>query len=458
MPLTIPNQPVLIITLILGITICFGWIAFALISSSENERIAFRRSLLMAIIMACPYLIIGQVSFKYQILCAQILLTITILALIVLILPLGRKIYKPTAVPDNYRIDERDTMFSRSELQPETPRFVEYYHTHPKEKISDDRFRQKPGLLSPQSQYYDPYYFNAADAGFNTIECMRDRVEGTINPEKISVIPAEISRFLKQWVLQLGAHSIGIVRLKPYHLYSVSGRGERYGKPVDLDHSFAIAITVEMDFDSVGTAPLAPTVAESARQYVNSGVIAVQMAKFIRELGYSARAHIDGNYLLVCSLLARDAGLGEIGRMGLLMTPDLGPRIRIAAVTTDLLLIPDKYIPGYTVEDFCRHCKKCAVNCPAGAIPEDDPKNHNGINRWKISDAACYSYWCVVGTDCGQCMRVCPYSHPNTFFHNVIRTGIRNSFVFRRIALMMDDFLYGRTPKPKDLNYPAIDG
>jgi len=165
--------------------------------------------------MACPYLIIGLISFQYQILCAQILLTITILTLIVLILPCNGKTYRSSVLPDDYRIDERDTMFSRRELQPETPRFVEYYHTHPKEKISDDRFRQKPGLLSPRSQYYDPYYFNAADASFNTIERMRDHVEGPINPQKISVIPAEISRFLKQWALQLGAHSVGIARLKP---------------------------------------------------------------------------------------------------------------------------------------------------------------------------------------------------------------------------------------------------
>ncbi|MFQ6103859.1 MAG: hypothetical protein ACE5OP_06150 [Candidatus Glassbacteria bacterium] len=52
----------------------------------------------------------------------------------------------------------------------------------------------------------------------------------------------------------------------------------------------------------------------------------------IRNLGYPARTHIDGNYRVVCPLVARDAGIGEIGRMGLLMTPRLGPRVRIAVV------------------------------------------------------------------------------------------------------------------------------
>lgn len=67
----------------------------------------------------------------------------------------------------------------------------------------------------------------------------------------------------------------------------------------------------------------------------------MQLAEFMRSIGYPARAHIDGSYRVVCPLVARDAGLGEIGRMGLLMTPELGPRVRIAVVTTDLPLVPD---------------------------------------------------------------------------------------------------------------------
>ena len=83
-----------------------------------------------------------------------------------------------------------------------------------------------------------------------------------------------------------------------------------------------------MDKEMVDTAPLGPTAMESAQQYVDSGIVALQLAQFIRRLGYSARAHIDGNYRVVCPLVARDAGLGELGRMGLLMTPDLGPRVQ----------------------------------------------------------------------------------------------------------------------------------
>ena len=46
----------------------------------------------------------------------------------------------------------------------------------------------------------------------------------------------------------------------------------------------------------------------------------VQLGYLIRSLAYPARTHIDGNYRVIAPLVARDAGLGEIGRMGLLMT------------------------------------------------------------------------------------------------------------------------------------------
>ncbi|MCD4724644.1 MAG: hypothetical protein K8R63_07350, partial [Bacteroidales bacterium] len=71
-----------------------------------------------------------------------------------------------------------------------------------------------------------------------------------------------------------------------------------------------------------------------------------------------------------------------------------------------------------------------------------------GVKRWQIKQEDCYTYWCISGTDCGRCMSDCPFSHPNNFFHNMIRMLIRNSKVFRHFALKMDDFFYGRKPKP----------
>lgn len=240
-----------------------------------------------------------------------------------------------------------------------------------------------------------------------------------------------------------------LLNLKKSHLYSIKGRGNTYGKTVENNHRFAIAITVEMKKEMVDTAPFAPTVTESSRQYIEAGKLAIQLASFIRNMGYSAKAHIDGNYDVVCPLVAKDAGLGELGRMGLLISPKEGPRVRISVVTTDLELIPDKVYNSNSVIDFCIKCKKCATNCPSQAISFFDREEINGVIRWQINQEACYTYWTKAGTDCSKCMQVCPYSHQNNFLHNLVRKGIDNSSIFRKFALLGDDFLYGKKPKAK---------
>ncbi|MEA3476717.1 MAG: 4Fe-4S dicluster domain-containing protein [Bacteroidota bacterium] len=88
--------------------------------------------------------------------------------------------------------------------------------------------------------------------------------------------------------------------------------------------------------------------------------------------------------------------------IGLLMTPMLGPRVRIAVVTTDLPLNLDKRKTDPAIRDFCRICKKCAVVCPGQAIPFDDRKVIDGVKRWQINSEKCFHYWCISGTDCGR--------------------------------------------------------
>ena len=222
---------------------------------------------------------------------------------------------------------------------PESDNFQEYYKNNPDKKEIDDSWRSKAGLLKPGSSQYNPFQFAAADASFETIEALKNEVDGRVNSKQVKVQPKEITEFIKNWTKKLGALDVGITKLQDYHIYTTGGRAERYGKKYTRQHEFAIAFTVEMDKEMVASAPSGTIVMESGQQYLESGKIAVQLAKFIRNIGYEARAHIDGNYEVVCPLVARDAGLGEMGRMGLLMTPKLGPRVRIAVVTTNLPVI-----------------------------------------------------------------------------------------------------------------------
>ena len=310
--------------------------------------------------------------------------------------------------------------------------------------------RARLGILSLRSKFANAPAFAATDAGFQITEALHAMVEGKPGGHRYPLSPQEATDYLKAQARIFGAREVGITRLEPYHIYSHIGRGPgEYGSLVDLDHSFALAFTVEMDFHSMQSAPHAVTVFESAHQYVEAGKIAVQLAASIRALGYEARAHMDANYRVICPPIGRDAGLGEIGRISLLMTPKLGPRVRLGVVTTNLTLVSDETTPDPAMIDFCTICKKCAENCPSKAIPFGLRVDEDGILRWKLDAEKCFAYWNESGTDCGICMAVCPYSHPDHPLHNFIRWGNARSGAFRRMALKMDDLFYDRKPARK---------
>ncbi len=415
------------------------------VSVVEKEFRASKRFFLLSVILPLPYLFLAFLEFDFQIPVGIILLVVTYVSLLVLLIPAGKnKSFKsPTPLG---RIDERDTMFSRRELVPASDAFQDYYKRKPEKKKADENFRSKAGLLNPASSQYKPIPFASADASFETIAALQDEVNGRVNNKVTNTNPDEISNYLKKWSKKLGAVDCGITALKEYHLYSVGGRKDRRDKPVVNTHKYAIAFTVEMDKEMVSAAPSASIVMESGQQYLESGIIALQVASFIRNLGFEARAHIDGNYEVVCPLVARDAGLGEIGRMGLLMTPKLGPRVRISVVTTNMPLQADKPKYDFSVIDFCTICKKCAEACPSQAISVNDREDINGVKRWQINQEKCFTLWCTLGTDCGRCIAVCPYSHPDNFLHNIVREGNKNSSLFRKVALHLDDYFYGRKP------------
>ncbi len=413
----------------------------------EGEKIATQK----AIFLSITVLIAGILIFTtHSEIALYITLSIPFAFAILFFYPFRNDPDFTDALPKE-KHDERNIMFSRKELVQGSEKYSSYYKKYPDREILDNAFRAAPGLLSPKSAYYNEKVFQIADEYFSEISNIHQFIEGTVSPEKTKLDAKSNTDHIKKHALNIGALDVGITITKPYHFYSHKGRGDEYGNLIENTHRIAIAFTVEMNHEMVMAAPQASIVVESAKQYLNAGKIAIQLAEFIRNMGYDARAHIDGNYQLICPLVARDAGLGEIGRMGILMTKTHGPRVRIAVVTTDLELIADQYVKQHSVIDFCSMCKKCAECCPSQSIQKGDPTVINGVKRWKIDSESCFTFWCNAGTDCGRCMAVCPYSHPDHSLHKIIRWGIGRSRFFRYIAVHLDDYFYGKRPLPKSL-------
>ncbi|MDE5421422.1 4Fe-4S dicluster domain-containing protein [Ancylomarina sp. DW003] len=432
------------------ISACVFFIIFmytSYIFYTENEKKATFRALLIGLLLPIPYIIAWHYSYNVF---ALVLFADIVLTALLFLYPFKTSKTICDDIPLN-KIDERNVMFSRNELVVDSDVYKAYYEKYPEKKALDDAFRNEAGLCNEKSLFNHTFAFAAAHASFFAVGQFKKAVDGQINPNQKEISSEKMSAFLKPWAKKLGALDVNYCELKDYHWYSHKGRGDEYGSEVNNTHSHAIAFTVEMTEEMVQAAPQSSIVMESAQQYLDSGRIAIQIAEFLRHLGYSARAHIDGNYQVVCPLVARDSGLGEIGRMGLLMTPKQGPRVRLGVVTTDFpLKTKDRKKLNYML-DFCLHCKKCATVCPSKSISSDEPKLVEGVKRWQINSESCFTYWCKAGTDCGRCMAVCPYSHPDNLLHNAIRLGIKHSPLFRKIAAPLDDFFYGRKPKSKKL-------
>ena len=362
------------------------------------------------------------------------------------------------------RVDEREIVFARNRsIRPGSTEYDLFYNEHPEIEAYDARRREQGGPLGQVGSIDRP------DDGPNaaaTMACLsvpmhlstQKQVKPSPHPfvkdRKIPLTPEEATKKVKGFTLQVGADLVGITEINPLWVYSKRGEifhenWEDWGKEIPADHRYAIVFATEMDFGLVGAAPHTPTVIESMRNYAKGAYISIQLASYIANLGYPATANHLRHYEAVLAPLAVDAGLGELGRLGYLMTKEFGPRIRLGAVTTNLPLLPDKPV-DLGVEDFCRVCKKCAVCCPSQSIPMGKQAEVNGTLRWKLNAETCFDYWGKIGTDCNVCMRVCPWAHARTFPHRLIVEFVSRNRLARRVFNVMDDIFYGRKPKSKE--------
>lgn len=108
-------------------------------------------------------------------------------------------------------------------------------------------------------------------------------------------------------------------------------------------------------------------------------------------------------------LAAHLAGLGWIGRNCLLITPEMGPRVRWATVLTDAPLTPT----GTAMDQRCGHCRQCVDACPAHAFT-GEPYRDGEPREARFDFHKCMAYFdemaATIGEGiCGMCLYVCPY-------------------------------------------------
>ncbi len=299
------------------------------------------------------------------------------------------------------QFDERDTLFSRLfELKEGSEKYREYYHSKPENEEIDKILRKN----SPGEFDDDILSQKLIDSTFQFLKDIRPLAHKTEKSKDIiPVDPKEITEVIKNLASDYGAVITGIADMKPDLYYSYRGRGDSYGKKVKEDYPYSIVFAVEMNRDELLNAPGAKGSVEVVRGYSRVALIGMMISYYIRSLGYDAKCHMDGETTIPIVPVAYQAGLGEIGRIGILINKDYGARIRLGAVTTNLPLLVDSP-KDFGLKKVCHTCKKCSTNCPSNAID-------NRVEPWeKTSDTKCYTSWKKFGTDCGICIVSCPFS------------------------------------------------
>jgi len=350
------------------------------------------------------------------------------------------------------RFNEKNTMFSRAHWDPQTQEMQDRLSGIEVKRIQN----HDPGFtlvdyafnLAAWTGSGIPNFYRWTTGRGSSSRAVFDRPP--LDPSDFS--PQELTDIVKKAALFFGASMVGTTLLNEDWVYTRayyrSHVRDGHREPIETSLSivdrdepvklsdddramiptacrYVIALVYEMDPEASEVAPSCIAAAATASGYARMALTTGTLAAFIRNLGY--RAIPMGNDTALSIPTAIDAGLGELGRNGLLVTPKYGSRVRISKLFTDLPLVPDSPI-RFGVTEFCETRKKCAALCPSGSIT-DGPRTREALNmstnpgvlKWPIDAFSCYRFWHENGTDCNTCIYVCPYNKPQSWLHDAAR-------------------------------------
>ncbi|CAM3736767.1 reductive dehalogenase [Parendozoicomonas haliclonae] len=256
-----------------------------------------------------------------------------------------------------------------------------------------------------------------------------------VAPEKHQFASKEhAANVIKRAARHYGASLVGITHQDDRWDYASFFDGVKNETKTWADFPFkpktVIALAIESDYEGMATTPSLVADAVTAEGYARMSYVAYALSSFLRNLGYNAVA--SGNDLGMSVPYAIAAGIGDSSRMGLLVTYNYGPRVRLMKVYTDLEFVEYDKPKTFGVREFCERCKRCADACPSKAISQEDKMslypheghdastNNVGVEKWWTDSKKCLQYWNDSNTNCGTCITACPYNKPDFWQHRMI--------------------------------------
>lgn len=210
------------------------------------------------------------------------------------------------------------------------------------------------------------------------------------------VDPATLTNQLRAEAARLGLSAIGVAPYDERYAFA-QFQGQEVGRTV-------IVCVLEQNYEATQTAPSAQSelaVMSTYSKLVNMGC---DLAGWLNERGYRARVgDPDGHHIYIH--YGVEAGLGQLGLNGQLLTRQAGSRCRLIVMETDAPLVTDGP-KDFGIPALCDACKICIRRCPSAAIPPVR-KESRGIEKAKIRTDRCLPLVAQV-EGCAVCMKVCP--------------------------------------------------
>jgi len=227
--------------------------------------------------------------------------------------------------------------------------------------------------------------------------------------------PEELSDALKEYarLVLVGVAAIGVTATQP--LWHYSGDPERDRMMAQPPNAVILAVETDNGFFT-GNQLLSSS--STAWRYTKAAFVSLVLARLIASLGYHVFPSRNDTALPIP--YAVSAGIGAVGRNGLLITRSAGARVRLATIFTDMPLHHDR--PDVELVErlhkVCVTCGRCSEACPTEAISKDEHptyagnsiSSNSGFLRYYIDTERCLSQWYRSGMNCSNCISVCPFS------------------------------------------------
>jgi len=282
-----------------------------------------------------------------------------------------------------------------------------------------------------------------------------------------------LARSIKDWGAELGFQQVGIAGIalekdaehlrdwlaKGQHgtMDYMARHGDKRSRPGELVPGTLRVVSVRMDYGTGEDVAAWATLAEGERAYVARYALGRDYHKLMRnrlqkladriaaETGpFGYRVFVDSAPVLERAL-ARDAGLGWIGKHSCLINKDAGSWFFLGEIYTDLPLPVDAPASAH-----CGTCTRCIEVCPTGAI----------VAPYRVDARRCISYLTIELREsipeelrplmgnrifgCDDCQLACPW---NKFAerHSVPdflpRNGLDTATLAELFAWEEDEFL-----------------